>query len=232
MPISEQGSSTAPAAPASFAELMARDASKKTAANAVSQISIPDGEGRADGETAQRDWNFGDENEDEDGDQVEDLFLPPSQNFCPSSIDHLDEQMRFNGLRWRYEPKRRVAKDPNLQNLRTWIQHHPSPMDEPTRTLAEMIGFDPQGYSSTLSRTLNGHGRRQHVDANRHVRTLRLPHDIPPRVPGGNAHEEKPAGGIECALIYSFFMQHQALPQYRTEDEIIATAKGNRLGIR
>jgi hypothetical protein len=34
-------------------------------------------------------------------------------------------------------------------------------------------------------------------------------------------HEEKPAGGIECALIYSFFMQHQALPPDRTEDEII-----------
>jgi hypothetical protein len=33
-------------------------------------------------------------------------------------------------------------------------------------------------------------------------------------------HEEKPAGGIECAFIYSFFMQHQALPHDRTEDEI------------
>jgi hypothetical protein len=34
-------------------------------------------------------------------------------------------------------------------------------------------------------------------------------------------HDEKLAGGIECALIYSFFMQHQALPQDRTEDEIM-----------
>jgi hypothetical protein len=32
--------------------------------------------------------------------------------------------------------------------------------------------------------------------------------------------EETPAGGIECALIYSFFMQHQALSHDRTEEEI------------
>jgi hypothetical protein len=33
--------------------------------------------------------------------------------------------------------------------------------------------------------------------------------------------EEKPAGGIECAFMYSFFRQHQALPPDRTEEEIL-----------
>jgi hypothetical protein len=46
---SEPGASSAFAEPASFAELMARDANKKTAANTVSQISLPEGEGRGTG---------------------------------------------------------------------------------------------------------------------------------------------------------------------------------------
>jgi hypothetical protein len=108
----------------SFAEFVAAG---KTAAKTSSQTSIPDREGNADGEAAQRDWNFGDEHED--GDQDEDFLLPPSQKFHPGSIDHLDEQMRFNGLAWRHALKRRAAKDLNLRNLLAWIQHHPSPMD-------------------------------------------------------------------------------------------------------
>jgi hypothetical protein len=44
-------------------------------------------------------------------------------------------------------------------------------------------------------------------------------------------HEEKPAGGIECAFMYSFFMQHQALPPDRTEEEILLLRATNRLGI-
>ena len=92
----EQGASTAPAAPTSFAELMARDTSSKTGANVTPPIAIFDRERKANEETAPQDWNFQDE--DEDGDQEDELFLPPSQNFRPNSIDHLDEQMRYNGL--------------------------------------------------------------------------------------------------------------------------------------
>jgi hypothetical protein len=134
---SGQGASTASAAPTSFAELMARDANNKTETNTVPPTAIRNREEKADGEATRRDWNFQDE--DEDGDQEEELFLPPSQNFRPNSIDHLDEQIRYNGLRWRHELKKRVAKDPNLQSLLTWFQHHPAPMDEPTRILAEMV---------------------------------------------------------------------------------------------
>jgi hypothetical protein len=123
------GASFASAEPGSFAELTARDANNKTAANTVHQTSIPDGEGGGDGEATlelrkrRRRW------------RPRGTLL----TLRPSSIDHLDEQMRFNGLRWRHELKRRVTKDPNLQNLLTWIQYHPSPMDEPTRTLVEMV---------------------------------------------------------------------------------------------
>jgi hypothetical protein len=134
---SEQGASTAPAAPVSFAELMARDANKRTGANTAPPTAILNREEKANEETSLQDWNFPDE--DKDGDLEEELFLPPSQNFRPNSIDHLDEQMRYNGLRWRHELKKRVAKDPKLQSLLTWFQHHPAPMDEPTRTLAEMV---------------------------------------------------------------------------------------------
>jgi hypothetical protein len=136
---SRQGASTAQAEPASFAELMARGANLNAGTNTAPPTTILNKEEKANEKTASRDWNFNDEDEDEDGDQEEELFLPPSQKFRPNSIDHLDEQMRFNGLRWRHELKRRVVKDPHLRDLLTWFQHHPSPMDETTRTPAEMV---------------------------------------------------------------------------------------------
>jgi hypothetical protein len=134
---SEQEASTAPAEPASFAEVMARGANAKTGANTTPPTAILNKERKANEETAPQDSGFMDEDEDEDPE--DELFLPPLQNFHPNSIDRLDEQMRYNGLRWRHALKRRVAKDPHLHDLLTWFQHHPSPMDETTRTLAEMV---------------------------------------------------------------------------------------------
>jgi hypothetical protein len=98
-------------------------ANAKTGANTTSPTAIPNRERKANEGTAPRDHDFIDEDEDEDPE--DELFLPPSQNFHPNSIDHLDEQMRYNGLRWRHELKRRVAKDPHLQDLLTWFQYHP-----------------------------------------------------------------------------------------------------------
>jgi hypothetical protein len=127
--------------------------------------------------------------------------------------------MRFNGLRWRHELKRRVAKDPNLQNLLTWIQHHPSPMDEPTRTLAEMVSALKAIPRREAERLMDM------GDGNMLMPIAMFEHYVYPmaylRAYLEEMHEEKPAGGIECALIYSFFMQHQALPHDRTEDEIM-----------
>ena len=115
----EQGASTAPAEPASFAEMMARDANRKLGANTPPSTAIPNKEGNSNEETVLQDWRFDEEDMSEDAE--DELFLPPSQKFHPNSIDHLDEQMRFNGLRWRRELKRRVVKDPNLQDLLTWF---------------------------------------------------------------------------------------------------------------
>jgi hypothetical protein len=109
---SEQGASTAPAGPASFAELMARNANAKTGANTTPPTSILNRERKANEGTAPRDHDLMDEDEYEDPE--DEIFLPPSQNFHPNSIDHLDEQMRYNGLRWRHALNRRVAKDPPL----------------------------------------------------------------------------------------------------------------------
>jgi hypothetical protein len=138
---SEQGASTAPAEPASFAEMMARDANRKAGTNITHSTAIPNKEGNPNEDTVLQDWRFNEEDENEDAE--DELFLPPSQNFHPNSIDHLDEQMRHNGLRWRHALKRRVAKDPYLQDLLNWFQHRPSPMEETTRTLAEMVLYHP-----------------------------------------------------------------------------------------
>ena len=119
------GASTAQAEPASFAEMMARDANLKAGTNTAPPTAILNREEKASEETAPPDWRFQDEGEYEDPE--DEIFLPPSQNFHPNSIDHLDEQIRFNGLRWRQELRRRVVKDPHLQDLLTWFEHHPSP---------------------------------------------------------------------------------------------------------
>jgi hypothetical protein len=78
----EQGASAATAAPASFAELMGREAKDKRVAITDSQILNPEGQGREAVKKTQRNWTF--EGEHEDGDQDEDFLLPPSQKFRPS----------------------------------------------------------------------------------------------------------------------------------------------------
>jgi hypothetical protein len=127
--------------------------------------------------------------------------------------------MRFNGLRWRHELKKRVAKDPNLHNVLRWIQHHPSSMEEPTKTLAEMVSAlkDLSWHEAELLMDMG--------DGNMLMPIAMFEHYVYPmtylRTYLEDMNEEKPAGGIECAFLYSFFMQHQALPPDRTEDEIM-----------
>ena len=214
---SEQGASTAPAAPASFAELMARNANTKTGANTTPPATILNREGKANEGTASRDHDRMAEDEYED--EYDELFLPPSQNFHPNSIDLLDEQMRHNGLRWRHALNRAAAKDPHLQDLLKWFQHHPSPMEETTRTLAEMV--------TTLKALPRRDAERlmDMGDGNVLMPITLFEHFIYPtaylRAYLEELPVEKQAGGIECAFIFSFFMQHQALPHDRTEDEIM-----------
>jgi hypothetical protein len=54
----------------------------------------------------------------EDGIEEEDVFLlPESQNFVPGTAEDFTEKMKFNGLRWRHELRRRVRKDPALKQF-------------------------------------------------------------------------------------------------------------------
>ncbi len=50
--------------------------------------------------------------------EEEDVFLlPESQNFVPGTAEDFTEKLRFNGLRWRHEVRKRVKKDPNLRDF-------------------------------------------------------------------------------------------------------------------
>jgi hypothetical protein len=54
----------------------------------------------------------------DDGIEEEDLFfLPECQNFVPGTAEDFTEKMRFNGLRWRHELRKRVRKDPTLKEF-------------------------------------------------------------------------------------------------------------------
>jgi hypothetical protein len=60
-------------------------------------------------------------------------------------------------------------------------------MDDPSRTMAQIVA----GLQNLpRDEALNGHGRRQHVDANCHVRTIGLAHGIPSELSGDNARGE------------------------------------------
>jgi hypothetical protein len=92
-------------------------------------------------------------------------------------------------------------------------------MDEPTRTLAEMISAlktIPRRESERLMDMGDGNMLMPIAMFEHYVYSMTYL-----RAYLEEMHEEKPAGGVECALIYLFFMQHQALPHDRTEDKIM-----------
>ena len=75
-----------------------------------------------------------------EGTEEDDVFLlPESQNFPHGTAEHFTEVLRFNGLRWRHELKRRVRNDPTLQDFLVWVNNRPSLMDEPTRPLGQIL---------------------------------------------------------------------------------------------
>jgi hypothetical protein len=78
-------------------------------------------------------------NDEEDNEDEDEILYPPSCNYLPGSVEDFTEKMRFNGLTWRQEVKKRVKKDPNLKRLLQWVNSRPSSMDEPTHTLGQML---------------------------------------------------------------------------------------------
>jgi hypothetical protein len=92
-------------------------------------------------------------------------------------------------------------------------------MDETTRTLAEMVSSIKAIPRRDAERLMDM------GDGNMLMPITLFEHFVYPtaylRAYLEELHEEKPAGGIESAFMYSFFMQHQALPPERTEEEIL-----------
>jgi hypothetical protein len=92
-------------------------------------------------------------------------------------------------------------------------------MDEPTRTLAEMVsGLKslPRDEVNRISNMGDGFMQLPIAMFERYIYFMTYLRSYLE-----NMHEEKAAGGIECAFLYSFFMQHQVLPSDRTEEEDI-----------
>jgi hypothetical protein len=79
------------------------------------------------------------DNEDRDNEEEDVFLLPESGNFAIGTAEYFTEKLRFNGLRWRHEVKRRVRKDPTLRDFLLWVNNRPSPMDEATRPLGQML---------------------------------------------------------------------------------------------
>jgi len=150
-----------------------------------------------------------------DGTEEDDAFLlPESQNFSHGTAEHFTEVLRFNGLRWRHELKRRVRNDPTLQEFLVWVNNRPSPMDEPTRPLGQML-HDIKDLRSEADRIIDmGDGYVQMPSATfeRHV----YPSAFLRSYLASMGDTEALTGGIESSFLYSFHMQCQALPAERT----------------
>ncbi len=133
---------------------------------------------------------------------------PRLQNFPFNSIKELAEDMRHNGLRWRHNLRERVADDPNLKRLLDWVTYRPTPASERTRSLAEIL-FDLQLLLHDQSKQIMDMG-----DGYVQMPVAFFEHHAYPtaflRAYLGNMRKEGYGGGVECAFLYSFYMQHHA----------------------
>ncbi len=150
-----------------------------------------------------------------DGTEEEDVsLLPESQNFVPGTAEDFTEKMRFNGLRWRHELRKRVRNDPTLREFFQWVNNRPSPMDEPTRPLGQML-FDIKNLRGEADRIIDmGDGYKQMPSAmfERHV----YPSAFLRSYLRSMGEKEDLTGGVESTFLYAFHMQYQALPAERT----------------
>ncbi len=71
------------------------------------------------GTTREGQDNEGDDGEEEAREEDDEFLLPESQGFTPGTAEDFAEKMRFNGLRWRHELRKRVKNDPKLTNGRS-----------------------------------------------------------------------------------------------------------------
>jgi hypothetical protein len=143
------------------------------------------------------------------------LHSPQLQKFIYNSVEELAERMKHIG----YALKEKVAIDSDLKRHLDWIQYRPSSAKKPTRSLTEVL----------TSLQLIPHNNVEQImdigDDNVQMPTFFFEHHMYPteflRAYLGEMRNEGYAGGLECAFLYSFYMQHQLLPQTRNEEDIV-----------
>jgi hypothetical protein len=119
---------------------------------------------------------------DKDNEEEDVFLLPESQNFVPGTAEDFTEKLRFNGLRWRHEVRQRVKKDPSLREFLLWVNDRPSPMDEPTRSLGQMMHDikNLHGEAEQIIDTGDGFVQMPIATFERHViLPLSIPEELP-----------------------------------------------------
>ena len=154
------------------------------------------------------------DNEDKDNEEEDAFLLPESGNFAIGTAEYFTEKLRFNGLRWRHEVKQRVKKDPTLRDFLLRVNNPPSPMDEATRPLGQML-HDIKNLRGEAEQIINmGDGFMQMPIATfeRHV----YPSAYLRSYLRAMGETEDLAGAVESSFLYAFHMQYQVPPADRT----------------
>ena len=154
------------------------------------------------------------DNEDKDNEEEDVFLLPESGNFAIGTAEYFTEKLRFNGLRWRHEVRQRVKKDPNLRDFLLWVSNRPSPMDEATRPLGQMLHDikNLRGEAEQIVDMGDGFVQMPIATFERHV----YPSAYLRSYLRAMGETDDLAGGVESTLLYAFHMQYQVLPADRT----------------
>ena len=149
--------------------------------------------------------------EAKDKEDEEEFLCPESRNFAPGTAEDLTEKLRFNGLAWRHELRRRAKTEPNLRGFLLWMQNRPSPMNEGVRPLGSML-HDLRILRGEVEQMYDmGDGFmqmpialfEQHVYPSAFLRSY---------LQGMGDCGEGYQAGVETTLLYAFHMQYQVLP--------------------
>ena len=154
------------------------------------------------------------DNEDKDNEEEDVFLLPESGNYAIGTSEYFTEKMRFNGLRWRHGVKQRVKKDPTLRDFLLWVNNRPSPMDEATRPLGQMLHDikSLHGEADQIVDMGDGYVQMPIATFERHV----YPSAYLRSYLRAMGEEEDLMGAVESSYLYAFHMQYQQLPAERT----------------
>ena len=110
---------------------------------------------------------------------------------------------------------KKVSKDPKLREFLQWVNNRPSPMDEPTRPLGQMLHDlkDLRGEAEQIVDTGDGYVHMPSATFERHV----YPSAFLRSYLRGMGETDDLTGGVECSFLYAFHMQYQTLPAERTK---------------